>query len=118
MDPLKIRPRRDFVTVKADPRKEVTGGGLYLPPSETGVEKVTERAGVILRIGTGDKIAQLGVKEGDRIVYRGFLKAANPIETDDGSEVFLMSVDDILAVVDTGVEVGCFSGRPQVPEVK
>lgn len=118
MDPMIIRPKRDFCSVKADVRKEMTSGGLFLPASETGVEKVTERAGTILRVGPG-KGEQLGLKAGDRIVYRGFLKHANPIETDDGSECFIMSVDDVLAVLpDAGVEVGCFSGRPQVPEVK
>lgn len=117
MDPKTIRPKRDFISVQADPRKEITSGGLYLPPSETGVEKVTERAGTVIRVGPG-KGEQLSLKSGDRVVYRGFLKHANPIQTDDGTEAFLMSVDDVLAVVEGDVHVGCFSGRPLNPELK
>jgi co-chaperonin GroES (HSP10) len=115
MDPLKVKPKRDFCSVKADPRKDAVGG-IFLPVHETGVEKVTERAGTILRVGPG-KGEQLGLQAGNRIVYRGFLKHANPIETDDGSECFLMSVDDVLAVLpEASIEVGCFSGRPQNPQ--
>ncbi len=115
-DPKTIRPRRDFALVKADPRKEQVGL-ILLPVSETGVEKVTERAGTIVKLGPGDKAKQIDLAEGDRIVYRGFLKHANPVETVEG-EYFLMSVDDVLCVLpkDGSIEVGCFSGRPESPE--
>ncbi len=120
-DPLKIRPNRNFILVLMDQRKEKVGS-IILPGQETGVEKVTEGAGTIIRVGSADAQHKLGLEEGMRIVYRSFLKHANPVDTDevwgDGShkEYFLMSSDDVIAIIPPGMEVGVFSGRPQVPE--
>jgi co-chaperonin GroES (HSP10) len=118
VNPLLVRPRRDWVLVQCEPRKEVLDSGLVLPQMETGVEKVMERAGKVLRIGPGDRASVIGVKEGDRVLFRGFLKHAQPIESDDGSDCFLMDINDVMSVVDVGIEVGAFSGRPMVPEVR
>jgi co-chaperonin GroES (HSP10) len=117
MDPTKIRPKRDWVLVHCDPRKEMIGL-IALPPSETGIEKVTERAGTVLAVGPGEKGKVLGLVKDDRIVFRGFLKHASPVPTDDGEEYFLMSIDDILAVVPVGVDVGVFSSRPSQSAVE
>lgn len=120
MDPTKIRPRRDWVLVLDDPRKEVLASGILLP-TETGAEKVTEGAGTLVRIGTGDKVKALNIEPGLRVVYRSYLKYANPIESEETwpsgvkKRYFLMSCEDLFAVVQPGVEVGVFSGRPQVP---
>lgn len=120
-DPTKIRPRQGWLVVLADQRKKTLASGLILAPNETGVEKVTEGAGTIIRVGGGEKNQLLGLEAGQRIVYRGFLKHANPIETDekwpdgDAKVYFIMSTDDVIGVMAPGVEVGVFSGRPQVP---
>lgn len=126
LNPAKVRPRDGWVVVLADPRKDRTESGIYLSPNESGVEKVTEGSGRILRAGPGEKNEKLGLKEGMRVLYRGFLKYANPIETDtkwgkgpfEGQKMtfFIMSSDDIMGIMPEGVEVGVFSGRPQVQE--
>lgn len=128
MDPLKVRPRDGWVVVLADPRKTETDSGILLSPNESGIEKVTEGSGTLIRLGTGEenRNEKLGLKKNDRIVYRGFLKHANPIPLDTDEKwpngqkktYFIMSSDDILGVMPEGVEVGVFSGRPQVPEKK
>lgn len=124
LNPAKVRPRDGWVVVLADPRKDRTESGIYLSPNESGVEKVTEGSGRILRIGPGERNEKLGLKEGVRVLYRGFLKYANPIETDEkwsggqSKMYFIMNSDDIMGVMPEGVEVGVFSGRPQVPEKK
>lgn len=115
-DPERIRPRRDWALVQADPRKAVLTSGIYLPV-ETGAEKVTERSGRILRLGPGDRAEQIGVEEGAKVVFRSFLKHANPVETGDDREVFLMDLNDLMAVTDGTVEVGIFSDRPAMHAV-
>lgn len=117
MDPRKFRPRRDWIVVLADPREEKVGSILL--PIETGVEKVTEGAGTLISVGKGEKTDKLGLEAGQRVMFRGFVKYAHRLETDNPQEhYFLMSVEDILAVIPEGVDVGVFSGRPQVPERK
>lgn len=122
MDVTKIRPREGWVLVLDDQRKKETSGGIILPGVETGAEKVTEGSGTVIRVGNGEKNAKAGLENGVRIVYRSFLKHAHRLDTDDKWEdgqpkhYFLMNSDDVLAVMAPGVEVGVFSGRPQVPE--
>lgn len=118
MNPLNVRPCRDWALVRCDPRKTELASGIVLPPSETGAEKVMERAGTLLRLGVGVKAEKLGLQPGQRILFRGFLKHAQPVEADDGSECFLMSIDDILSIIDDTTEVGAFSGRPMNPEMR
>lgn len=121
-DPQSIRPKREWVIVLADKRRERTGGGIFLPGHETGIEKVTEGAGEIIALGSGLKAEKLNLSVGQRVVYRDFLKHANPIPNnekwEDGSEkrYFLMAIDDLISVISPGVDVGVFSGRPMVPE--
>lgn len=115
-----IRPRRDWVLVLQEPRKELVGH-IFLP-SDTGIEKVTESSGHIVRLGPGIKAEKLELKVGDRIIFRGYLKYANPVDHDerwgDGSkkEYFLMSLDDVFAVVPEDLNVGAFSGLSN-PEI-
>jgi len=124
MDARKVRPRDGWLVVLSEPRQVKLASGIFLPNHETGAEKMREGAGTIVRTGPGEKNTRLGLEVGQRVLYRGFLKWANPIETDekwpDGQplQYFIMSNEDILAVIPEGVEVGVFSGRPQAPERK
>lgn len=124
-NPRSVRPRRNWVLVLDDQRKEVLSSGIALPTFEVGVEKVTQGCGEIIRVGQGEKTSALGLEPGQRIVFRSHLKYANPIETDevwgDGKtkkRYFLMACEDVIAIIPPGMEVGVFSGRPQVPEKK
>lgn len=119
-DPHKLRPvKEDWVIVLNDKRRTQTAGGIILTEEETGIEKVTEGAGTIIRVGKGPKIDAEKLKEGDRIVYRSYLRIPNRIPTENREdEYFFMAVDDIMAVIQPGVEVGVFSGRPMVPGKK
>ena len=113
----KITPRRDWVLVLDGPRKVHTAGGILVPTAETGIEKVSVGSGELVAVGPGVKNDKLGLRVGDKVVYRSFLKHAHKIETDDkwsdGSSkiYFLMSSDDLLSVADPGLEVGVFSGK-------
>lgn len=121
LDPTKVRPRDGWLVVLAEPRSEKVGL-LYKPASETLAEKKCEGAGRLIRVGTGPKNQKLGFENGQRVLFRGFLKHANPVETDEkwedgqSKQYFIMSSDDILAIIPEGIDVGAFSGRPMVPE--
>jgi co-chaperonin GroES (HSP10) len=124
MDPRKLRPRDGWVVVLADARKQVLASGIVLPNHEVGAEKMCEGAGELIRCGVGPKNSKMGLENGQRVAFRGFLKYANPIpheeKWEDGQDkqYFVMSSEDLLAIIPPGMEVGIFSGRPQVPEKK
>jgi co-chaperonin GroES (HSP10) len=114
-DPTKIRPKGGWVSVLAKPRAEKLESGLFLPTAETGVEKVTESEGTIIRVGINERTKVMGLEPGQRIFYRGYLKYPNALETDEKwpngqkKEYFFMAADDIFGEVAPGVEIGVFS---------
>lgn len=124
MDPRKVRPRDGWLVVLAEPRRERLASGLFLPGKETGAEKVSQGAGILVRVGPGKKNQSLALEEGMRVLYRGYLKWANPLETDEkwedgqAKQYFVMSRDDLVGIVGADVDVSIFGGRPQVSEVK
>lgn len=115
-DPYSIRPKRDWAIIRQDLRKTVLSSGLILPV-ETNAEKLHEGSGVIIRLGVGPKAEAENLKEGDRVIYRTYLRHAVPIETEqrwvDGTpmEFFFIDVSDIAAVIDADLEVGALSER-------
>ena len=106
-----VRPLLNLCLVYTDDREETVAGGLlYLPTAETTPEKLSQGTGSLVRLGNGKKIKSLGLKAGDRIAYRGYLKYANPVEDDDKSKKFMIiSVDDIIGVIADNTSVGVFS---------
>lgn len=119
--PVNVRPREGWVVVLADKRETKLQSGIFLPNHETGVEKVCEGAGKIVRVGGGDKNVTIGLKAEQRVLYRGFLKWANPIDTEEkwedgqNKQYFIMNSDDVFAIIDDNTQVGIFSGRPMNP---
>lgn len=116
-DPKNVKPIRDLVLLCAEQRKKVLESGLVMPVEETGIEKVTELAGTVVRIGDGDHVAAMHLEEGMRVLFRGFLKHAIPLETseawEDGSPkaYFFIDSKDILGVLHPDAGVGVFSKR-------
>ena len=116
-DPRSIRPREDWAVILMEERKQLLSSGILIAPNETGAEKVTEGAGHIVRITYGKKAKAMKLEAGQRVCLRSYFKYANPIPNEeiwsDGRpcEYFLMSVDDIMAVIPEGVDVGVYS-RP------
>lgn len=106
-----VRPLKNWCLVLADKREEkIAGGLLVLPVSETTPEKLSQGMGTIVRIGNGKKVDVLGLKVGDHVAYRGYLRHANPVEGDDPERKhFFISVEDIIGVIGEGVNVGVFS---------
>lgn len=117
MEASKVTPRRDWICVLEDFRETKLSSGIILPSRETGIEIVSENSGHVISIGPGEKNKNVGITPGDKIVYRGFIKHATKLESDekwaDGSpkNYFLMSVDDVMAVIPEETQVGAFSRK-------
>jgi co-chaperonin GroES (HSP10) len=113
-NPRAIRVKDGWCVVLMDERKVQLDSGIIIP-METGAEKVTEGTGTIIRAGVGKKTDGIGLEAGQRICCRSYLKYANPIENEEKwpsgakKEYFIMSGDDVMAIVAEGVNVGVFS---------
>jgi co-chaperonin GroES (HSP10) len=122
IDPHKVHPIGEWAVVLAEPRKKVVGGGLILTDELTNMERVEGGAGTVINVGTSEKFKTLDLVQGSRVLYRGFLKYANPIETDekwsDGEKkhYFLIKLADIISVLGPEVDVGAYSTSPQERE--
>lgn len=112
LDWKSFKPLHKWLLVKADPRVKKTKGGIELPDELTKIERVMEGTGVVLKVG--DDVPEksgVNLSPGDRIAFRGFLKDAfQEFEPeDDGQTIFLLRVEDVLAVIDENVQMGAFS---------
>lgn len=107
-----VHPYKRWVMVKADPRVKKTAGGIHLTDELVKVERVMEGTGRVLQIGS--KVDE--VRENDRIVFRGFLKdvSRGMIEREDDCDIFLLRVEDVIAVIGDGVTMGAFSHSAEV----
>lgn len=95
---MNLKPLFDNVVVKPAKAEEQTKSGIFLP--DTAKEK--PQKGEIVAVGEGrwddegDKRVPLDVKVGDVVIYKEWGKTSIKI---DGEEYFIMSQNDILAVV-------------------
>lgn len=96
---MSVRPIRDKILIKPNPRKEVTESGIIIPESS----KDAPAEGTVIAVGSG-LIAQNGsnipicVEAGNTVLYK---KHHQGSEIDvDGQTMLLMSEMDILAVVE------------------
>lgn len=112
-----LRPLRDWAVLLEEKRKTVLSSGLVLTEKPLLIENVHECAGEVIAIGSSNKFPQLDLMPGRRVLYRGFLKYAHPLYTEetwaDGSskKFFLIKVDDICIVLGRDVGVGAFSSK-------
>ena len=95
---MNLKPLFDNVVVKPAKAEEQTKSGIFLP--DTAKEK--PQKGEIVAVGEGRwddegaKRVPLDVKVGDVVIYKEWGKTSIKV---DGEEYFIMSQNDILAVV-------------------
>lgn len=94
----KLKPLGDHVIVKPSKPEEVTKSGIILPSNSN--EKPEQ--GEVIAVGPG-KVSEKGeraamdVKVGDKVVFKKY--APDEIKIDD-EEVYVLSQDDIVAVIE------------------
>jgi chaperonin GroES len=94
----KLRPLGDKILVKRVEAETKTKSGIVLPDSA----KEKPKRGKVLAVGEGKrlddgKLSSVDVKKGDEVLFTSY--AGTEIKL-DGEELLLMSVDDVLAVVE------------------
>lgn len=120
VDPLKVRPMPNWCIVLEDRPKEFLGAGVIASTLDLKDEKLSQGTGTIIRLGYSKKVQTIGLEEGQRVVFRGYLKFANPMETEElwnemstgfrpRKKYFFMSCDDIIGLIPPGTDVGVFS---------
>lgn len=110
---MTIKPLRSWVLIKAMDRPNRIGS-ILLPDQYLLAERLQESTGTVVAVPsecwTKDNKGpiKLPLKTGDHILFRGFLKDLNTIETDEGT-LSLLHFQDILAIVDDPtVNVGVY----------
>ena len=91
---MKLTPLGDRVVIKPTPQEEVTKSGIILPET---ADKEKKAEGAIVAIGSGEKIAKLKLRVGQKVVYSQY--SGSEIKIDD-EEYKILSEDDLLAVVE------------------
>jgi chaperonin GroES len=94
----KLKPLGDHVIVKPSKPEEVTKSGIILPGSSS--EKPEQ--GEVVAIGPGKlndegKRGAMDVKVGDKVVFKKY--APDEIKL-DGEEIYVLTQDDIIAVIE------------------
>ena len=98
MKNINLKPLDDRVVVEPKEAEEVTAGGIVLP--DTAKEK--PKRGKVLSVGEGKRLdngqrAPIELKKGDEVIFASY--AGTEIKL-DGEELMIMSVDDVLAVIE------------------
>ena len=94
----KLKPLADKILVKRVEAETKTKSGIVLPDSA----KEKPKRGKVLAVGDGKRLdngerAAVEVKKGDEVIFTSYAGTELKI---DGEEVLVMSVDDVLAVVE------------------
>ena len=94
----KLRPLGDKILVKRVEAETKTKSGIVLPDSA----KEKPKRGKVLAVGEGKRLdngtmSTVDVKKGDEVLFTSY--AGTEIKL-DGEEILIMSVDDVLAVVE------------------
>lgn len=120
----RIRPYGNWVVVRVDDRREKIGH-IHLPGELTGIESIGSRTGHVVSVGPGRREGRnLGnldtevdlkgvlremLKPGDRVVFRDYIRDANPIDVEDDGEFAFIHCMDLVGVVGEDVEIGEWS---------
>lgn len=99
----------DWVFLRTmQPSDKFRSSSLYIPKDED-KDVVTEGVAEVISVGPGKPMKKgnrgaMLVKPGDKVIYRGFLRFAHQFGglfgADRASGVFMLKIDDILAVID------------------
>jgi chaperonin GroES len=90
---MKLNPLGNRVIITKPKKEEGKKTGIILP--DTAEEKRSQE-GIIFALGEGKKIKKLGLKKGDKVIYKEF----GPTEIEvEKKEYLVADHDDILAII-------------------
>jgi len=100
---MNIKVINDRVVVEKDKDKELTSGGIYIPPS---VQKEQSR-GIVVAVGSGKIIGiekfPLEIKVGDHVVFDRYAGIDVEIGEGEGKKKYwVIRENDIVCVLDKG----------------
>ncbi len=87
---MKVNPIGDRVLIKLEEMEEKTASGIFIP--QTAQEKT--QSGIIEAVGDDESVT---VKVGQKVMYD---KYAGTTITVDGTDMLLVRMSDIMAVID------------------
>ena len=94
---MDIKPLGDRVLVKPNTEEEVTASGIVLPDT---VDKEKKAEGVVIALGNGKKLEELGLKVGDKVLFEKW--GGEEIKRGKGGdevEYKILPHDKVLAVI-------------------
>ncbi len=91
---MQLKPLGDRIVVKPATQEEVTKSGIVLPDT---VDKEKKEQGEVIAIGSGEKIAKLGLKLGDVVLFGKY--SGDEVEVED-TEYKILKDEDVLAVLE------------------
>lgn len=94
---VSLQPLADYIVAEQEEAASKTASGLYLPEGAAEKPKVAKVVAVGPgKVGDDNERVPVGVKVGDRIVYKGY--STNEVKVDN-KEYLLISEQDVLAIV-------------------
>lgn len=91
---MTIKPLGDRILVKPKLEEEVTEHGIVLPDT---VEKEKKTEGEVISVGNGEKVAKLGIKPGDMVIFEKWGGEEVEIEGEDHK---ILDHDKVLAIIE------------------
>ena len=91
---MKIKPLGDRVVLKPLEVEETTAAGIVLPDT---VDKEKPEQAEVISVGSGDKLAKLNIKVGDKVIFSKYAGSEVKI---DNIEYKVVSHEDVLAVIE------------------
>lgn len=95
---MNIKPLGDRVLVEPQVEETTTASGIVLPDT---VDKEKKAQGKVIALGKGEKLAKLGLKVGDIVIYEKW--GGEDVKSGKGMEEVeykIMPHDKILAIVE------------------
>lgn len=88
---MKIKPLADRVLVKMEEVQEKTASGIFIP------QTAQEKTQIATVIAVGDDKEAIKVKVGDKVMHDKYAGTSVKV---DGEEYLILSMGDILAVIE------------------
>ena len=91
---MAIKPIGDRILIEPVTAEEVTKSGIVLPDT---IDKEKKAEGTIVSIGNGEKVAKLGLANGQKVIFGQY--SGDEVK-EGGKEYKILGHEDVLAVIE------------------